>query len=91
MDKNELEALRISELIVKELQSDQRIQTHLEAEVLLKEIEKEILNHFQIEKDLTQEVYKMMEDLESQGHQFERYKMFPMLKKQLAKKKGLPL
>ena len=91
MNKNELEALRISELIVKELESDQRIQTHLKAEALLKEIEKEILNHFQIEKDLTQEVYHMMEDLESQGHQFERHKMFPMLKKQLAKKKGFPL
>ena len=91
MDWNELRALRISEWVIKELEADQRIQLKEEIDSLRKEIEKEIKKQFQVEKDLTEEVYQMMEELESQGHQFERQKMFPILKKQLAKKKGFPL
>lgn len=91
MDWNELRALRISEWVIKELESDQRIQLQENSDSLREEIEREIKKQFQAEKDLTEEVYQMMEELESQGHQFERQKMFPILKQQLAKKKGLPL
>lgn len=91
MDWDELRALRISEWIVKSLESDQRIQLKESAESLLKQIEQEIKKHFQAEKNLTEEVYQMMERLEREGHQFDRQKMFPILKKQLAKQKGLIL
>ena len=91
MDWNELRALRISEWVLKELESDPRTQLKESSNLLREEIEKEIKKQFQIEKNLTEEVYQMMEQLESEGHQFERQKMFPLLKKQLAKKKGIPL
>ena len=42
--------------------------------------------------DLDKEVHRMMDDLERQNPGgFERYKMFPLLKKRLAKEKGIIL
>ena len=44
------------------------------------------------EAQLDMEVNKMMDDLERQNPgEFQRYKMFPMLKKRLAKEKGIIL
>ena len=91
MNWNELRALRLSELVAKQLSQDQRIQLKKEEEPIRLEIEREIKNHFQKEEELIKEVYKMMEDLEKQGHQFERQKMFPILKNKLAEKKGFVL
>lgn len=91
MNWNELIALRLSELVVKQLAEAQKIELKDAEENIRKEIEMEVQKNFQEEKELTEEVYKTMEELESQGHQFERQKMFPLLKKQLAKKKGIIL
>lgn len=47
---------------------------------------------FQREAELDIAVNKMMDDLERQNPGgFERYKMFPLLKKRLAKEKGIVL
>lgn len=47
---------------------------------------------FHRESQLDMEVNKMMDDLERQNQgEFQRYKMFPMLKKRLAKEKGIIL
>lgn len=47
---------------------------------------------FTREQQLDSEVQRMMDDLERQNPgSFERYKMFPMLKKRLAKEKGIIL
>ena len=44
------------------------------------------------EKELEREVDRMLDELEkTHGGQFERYKMYPLLKKELAKKKGVIL
>jgi hypothetical protein len=44
------------------------------------------------ESDLDHEVNRMMDELERQNPgEFQRYKMFPMLKKRLAKEKGIIL
>lgn len=51
-----------------------------------------IRGDFQREQQLDMEVNKMMDDLERQNPgAFQRYKMFPMLKKRLAKEKGIIL
>ena len=91
MSKSDLVALRISELVVKSLAKDPRIQLKQEEERTRKEIEQEIQDNFRQEKQLIEEVYQMMETLESQGQSFDRQKIFPMLKGQLAKKKGIVL
>jgi hypothetical protein len=42
------------------------------------------------EAELDAQVHKMMDDLERQNPgEFQRFKMFPMLKKRLAKEKGI--
>ena len=47
---------------------------------------------YQREADLEKEVSAMLEKLEKQNPgEFERYKMYPMLKKRLAKEKGIIL
>jgi hypothetical protein len=51
-----------------------------------------IANEYQREAQLDAEVHKMMDDLERQNHgEFQRFKMFPLLKKRLAKEKGIIL
>ena len=91
MKWNELVALRISELALKQILSENRIQLIQSKEDLRKKIEQKIRENFEKEKEIVQEVYQMMEDLENQGHGFERQKMFPLLKGQIAKKKGFIL
>ena len=45
-----------------------------------------------IKNDFAKEVNQMMDDLERQNPgSFQRYKMFPLLKKRLAKEKGIVL
>lgn len=47
---------------------------------------------FDREKALDQEVLKMMDELEAQNPEgFQRYKMFPLLKRKLAEQKGIVL
>ena len=47
---------------------------------------------FDREAELDREVNRMMDDLERQNPgEFQRFKMFPMLKKRLAKEKGIIL
>ena len=51
-----------------------------------------IAKEYAREADLDREVMKMMDDLERQNPgEFQRYKMFPLLKKRLAKEKGIIL
>lgn len=51
-----------------------------------------IQGEYQKEIQLEAEVNRMMDDLERQNPgQFQRFKMFPLLKKRLAKEKGVVL
>lgn len=51
-----------------------------------------VLSELQKEIDLDREVNKMLDDLERQHRgEFQRYKMHPLLKRKLAKEKGIIL
>ena len=51
-----------------------------------------IRGDFEREQQLDAEVNRMMDDLERQNSgEFQRFKMFPLLKKRLAKEKGIIL
>ena len=91
MKWDELISLRLSELIVRQIAQDPRLQLKQSEETVRRRVELKINKNFAQDKQLTQEVYQTMEDLENQGHQFERQKMFPLLKAQIAKKKGFVL
>ena len=88
MKKGTLQALRLSELIVKELSGNQSLQLKQDKELLQRRIAKKIQENFAQEQQITDEAYKMMEDLEQKGQTFDRKAMFPLLKAKLAEKKG---
>ena len=91
MKWNELFSLRLSELIAKHIQEDKEIQLLVEEKPLREGIAGIVDRNFQEERSLDKEVEAMMDNLEAQGHQFERYKMRPLVKSKLAKKKGFVL
>ena len=91
MKWNELFSLRLSELIAKHVRADKEIQLLVEEKPLRDSVGGVIDRNFQAERDLDKEVEAMIDNLETQGHQFERYKMRPLVKSQLAKKKGFVL
>lgn len=53
----------------------------------VKAIEDDFFREAELEKD----VHRMMDDLEKQGSQFQRSKMFHMLKQKLATERKIPL
>ena len=83
--------LRISELVLREIQKSPGFQISGSPEALRKRIAHLIQLNFQQERDLEREAARMMDDLEQQGHSFERGKMRPLLKRRLAEKKGFVL
>ena len=91
MKWDELFSLRISELVLEQMKKTKEITIHEEEETLRNRIVRLIAVNFEREKELDREVQALMDDLEKQGHPFERYKMFPLLKQKLAKKKGFVL
>lgn len=61
-------------------------------DLVLQKVIAVIKSDFEREAQLDQEVNRMMDDLERKNSgEFQRYKMFPLLKKRLAKEKGIIL
>ena len=83
---------RMSELIFQELKQQNIVQFKADESKVLARASAIIKANFDQEKALDEEVHKMMDQLEGQHPgEFERYKMFPLLKKKLAKEKGFVL
>jgi hypothetical protein len=93
MKITEKQMRRMAGAIMKGLKEQKVIEQFKEKEEDVLERAFEIIRaDFAREHALDQEVHKMMDDLERQNpNGFERYKMFPMLKKRLAKEKGIVL
>ena len=92
MRLTEKQVQRMVKLIFDELK-DQGIVTFKEPEEKIMEKAKSYVKaDFDRERQLDDEVNRMMDDLERQNPgSFQRYKMFPMLKKKLAEQKGIVL
>ena len=83
---------RLAGAILKKLEGQKQvIYKELEDKVLHRAVEI-IRADFERERQLDEEVNKMIDDLERQNPgSFQPYKMFPLLKKRLAKEKGIIL
>ncbi|MCB0407195.1 MAG: DUF507 family protein [Bdellovibrionales bacterium] len=83
---------RLVKLMFKELK-DQGLVTFKESEdKAVRRSEEIVKENFKKEVELDHLVNKMMDDLERQNPgEFQRFKMFPLLKKRLAKEKGFIL
>ncbi len=83
---------RMAEAILKGLKNQNVIQFKEKEETVLERAAAIIRGDFNREAELDQEVNRMMDELERQNPGgFQRYKMFPMLKRRLAKEKGIIL
>lgn len=92
MKMSEKQIKRLVHLVFKEMKAGQVIEFKEKEEKVFDRACRLIAADLQKEMDLDKEVHRMMDDLERQNPGgFERYKMFPMLKKRLAKEKGVVL
>ena len=78
--------------VFKELKNRNLVQFKAPEEKVFQHAVNLIKKDFDNERELEQEVHKMMDDMERKNPgSFERYKMFPLLKRKLAEKKGIIL
>ncbi len=83
---------RMADAILSGLKSQKVIIYKDKEETVLARAMEILRADFQREVELDREVNRMMDDLERQNPgEFQRYKMFPLLKKRLAKEKGIVL
>jgi hypothetical protein len=83
---------RMAQFMIEELKSEDFVQFKQKEDIALSRAVAIIKKNFNDEKLLDQEVNQMMDDLERQNAgEFQRYKMFPMLKKKIAEQKGFVL
>lgn len=92
MKVSEKQMKRMAEAILKGLKEQKVITFKEKEEIVCERALNFIKGDFIREQELDREVNRMMDDLERQNPgEFQRYKMFPMLKRRLAKEKGIVL
>ena len=92
MKMNDKQIQKLISFVLKEMKQGQVVQFKDSEEAIINKSLELIKTEMQKISDLDKEVHKMMDDLERQNPgSFERYKMFPLLKKRLAKEKGIIL
>jgi len=92
MKLSKIEMERLVRKVFDELKSNNTITFKQPEEKVFKRAVELVVAEFNKEAQLDNEVNRMMDDLERQNPgSFERYKMFPLLKKRLAKEKGIVL
>lgn len=83
---------RLSEKILAQWKSQNLITFKVDEKVVLQTIKDTILADYKREEDLDKEVYALMDQMEKQhGQEFQRGKMFHLLKQKLAKEKKIIL
>jgi hypothetical protein len=83
---------RMAEAIMHGLKNQKVVQLKVKEEQVLDKARALIKGDFEREMELDREVNRMMDDLERKNPgEFQRYKMFPLLKRRLAKEKGIVL
>ena len=83
---------RIAELVFDKWKKNNTITFKVDEKKALARAQKALTDDYQKELDLEKDVNKMLDDLErSNAGQFQRYKMYPMLKQKLAKEKKVIL
>jgi hypothetical protein len=89
---SEKQMKRMAEAVLRGLKEQQVITFKEKEDAVVERAFQIVRADYHREHELDREVNRMMDDLERQGGEgFQRYKMFPMLKKRLAKEKGIIL
>ena len=92
MRLNDKQIERLVSAVFKELKENKQITFKVKEEEAYRRAIELVHGDFARERELDDEVNRMMDDLERQNtEEFQRYKMFPLLKRRLAKEKGIVL
>ena len=92
MKMTEIHIERMVRRIFSALKEKQLIQFKQAEDAVFKHAVALVNKEFDKERELDREVNAMLDDLERKNPgEFERYKMYPLLKKRLAKEKGIVL
>ncbi|MGZ3721468.1 MAG: DUF507 family protein [Bdellovibrionales bacterium] len=92
MKVSEKQMKRMAEAVIRGLKEQQVITFKEKEDAVVDRAWAIVRADFAREAELDREVNRMMDDLERKGGEsFQRYIMFPMLKKRLAKEKGIIL
>ncbi len=92
MKLNDRQIKRLVFLVLEELKSQGVVTFKAAEEKVREQAASYVRSDFHREMELESEVNKMLDDLERQNPgEFSRYKMFSMLKRKLAKEKGVIL
>ena len=90
MTQNQIESL--VRRVMLELEKKQLVSFNKSKEAILSKAKDIILKDFEKETQLEQEVMRMLDDIEKeQGENFERHRMFKMLKQKVADERGIVL
>ena len=85
-------SIYLAKLIFKEWKNNDLVEWKSSEDEITEHIHHLLIADLNTEKELEKKVDQMLDELEKKhGGQFERYKMYPLLKKELAKKKGIIL
>lgn len=83
---------RLVGLVISELETQKIITYKAKPQQVLDRAVEVVVQDYKREAALDEDVNKMMDQLERQNPgEFQRFKMFPLLKKRLAKEKGIIL
>lgn len=83
---------RLSEKIFNQWKSQNLMTLKVDEKIVLQTIVNTITADYQREEKLDQDVHALMDEMERQHEgQFQRHKMFPMLKQKLAKERKIIL
>lgn len=83
---------KIAVEIFKSLEKNSNVSLQVDKEKFKNLVNQVLKKNMEDEKSLDEDVNKMMDQLDKQNPgSFERYKMFPLLKKKLAEQKGFVL
>lgn len=83
---------RLVKMVFDELKSQNQVTFKEKEEKVMARAIELVKGDFERERQLDEEVNRMMDELERQNPgEFQRFKMFPLLKKKLAQQKGIVL
>lgn len=82
---------RLSEKILNQWKSQNLITFKVDEKVVLQAMKDAIHTELQAEMNLEKEVHALIDQMEKQGQEFQRGKMFQLLKQKLAKEKKVVL
>lgn len=92
MKLNDKQIHRLVHMVLNEMAGQEAITYKAKENVVVERAVQILKADYQREAELDGEVNKMMDTLERQNPgEFQRYKMFPLLKKRMAKEKGIIL